>query len=91
MFADVILSKKRNGQPNVVLKKNGNNMDIWIARDEDSRMFMHFNEPILDNIGGHHWQSFPYLSMINIDNTPIAEQYKDLKYSDKPIKLKLKL
>lgn len=66
-------------------------MNIWIARDEDGRLFMHFIEPIRDYIGGMHWQSFPYKSMINIDNTPIAEKFKDLKYSDEPIKIKISL
>ncbi len=66
-------------------------MDVWIARDENGQLFMYFNEPIIDYTSGIHWQSFPYKHMVNIDSTPIAEKLKDLKYTDKPVKAKLKL
>ena len=66
-------------------------MDVWIARDFDSGLFMHFSEPVRSDISGKHWQSYPYQHMINIDGTPIAEKYKTLKYTDAPVKLKIKI
>lgn len=65
-------------------------MDIWIAKDSDGRMFIHFSEPSIVNTSGNHWQSFPYTSMINIDGTPLGEKFKDLEPMQKPLKIKIK-
>lgn len=64
-------------------------MTIWIARDSDLRLYMFFSEPFLDNISGGHWQTYPYQNMINIETTPLAEMFKNLKFSDKPIRMKM--
>lgn len=66
-------------------------MDVWFARDCDGRLHLHFTEPVMDDISGLHWQSFPYTSMINVDNTPFDEMLADLKPTDKPVKMKIKL
>lgn len=66
-------------------------MNIWVARDDDGRLYIHFSEPVADLISGVHWQSFPYTSMINIDATPLAEQFKSLSPSDTPVKIKIKI
>jgi len=65
-------------------------IDVYIARDSDGSLFLHFNEPVIDNVGGKHWQSLPYKSMINLDNTPLNEMYCDLKFEDEPVKIKIK-
>jgi len=65
-------------------------IEAYIARDSDGRLFLHFNEPKIDNLGGMHWQSLPYRSMINLDNTPLDEIYKNLEFKDNPIKIKIK-
>ena len=65
-------------------------MDAYIAKDKDDRLFIHFNEPKM-NIQKSNWQSYPYSSMICIDNSPLAEQFTDLSFEDGPVRIKIKI
>lgn len=65
-------------------------VDVYIARDSDGSLFMHFSEPVTDMTGGGHWRSLPYKSMICLDGTPLAEAFESLGFSDNPVRIKIK-
>ena len=66
-------------------------MDVWFTKDEDGTVYMHFTEPVMSPVGGKHWQSLPFRSMVNMDGTPVAEELSKMKPCGKPLKAKIRI
>lgn len=46
---------------------------IWIARDNDGRVFIHRKKPKRNTLGGGCYLSYPYREMIDVTNTMFEE------------------
>lgn len=58
----------------------------YVAKDEDGELYLHRENPCYDNIC-KGWFSTPD----NIDITNEFSDFNDLKYTDEPVKVEIKL
>ena len=42
---------------------------VWIAKDNDGRVFLHTKKPKRDKLGGGCYMSLPYREMIEVSGT----------------------
>lgn len=60
--------------------------NVWIARDADGRLWMHFFEPLRNSTSGGSWYS---PSFVDISGTPIDAKMEHLRWEDAPVAFKL--
>lgn len=58
-------------------------LTIWIARDGDGRLFIHFEQPRMMNLSLKSWTSHSYS---DVTGTPLDDAYADLTVENGPVK-----
>lgn len=79
MALSLYLPRKRQNETPSVL---GNT--IWLARDTDGRLWLHFFEPSTNTLSGGSWRS---ASCVDVSGTPLDTKMEHLQFEDAPVKL----